>query len=341
MKLNRDLSMDVAKEFLKNRKHAKICEPFAATGIRALRYAKEVRGTGAPGHRGAEKSSKYDAEPRKSDLRSPGIKVFAGDIRQSAIDLIKKNAKLNKVNNIEVFRGDANELLTARKYDLIDLDPFGTPAPFIDSALKGLKANGLLTATATDMMALCGVAPKAGTKMPKYDGAKAMKCEFVHEVAVRLLLGFIARKSKRIMKPLLSLSTEHYIRVFVKFGTPVTGSRQPDIGCVNYNPKTGKRSVSKTPKKGYKHAGPLWTGKLWDKRFVGKLLRGTGALERWGTDSKLRKILETIYQEANGKPLFYTVRELYKGKTQPKITEVLKKFKATRTHFKPQAVRLK
>jgi len=309
MKLNRDLSMTIASEFFKNREQVKVCEPFAATGIRAIRYAKEVSAL---------------------SIQPSGLTIYAGDIRQSAVDLIKKNAKLNKVKNIEVFRCDANELLTARKYDLIDLDPFGTPAPFIDSALKGLKANGLLAATATDMMALCGVAPKAGTKMPKYGGAKSIKCEFVHEVAVRLLLGFIARRSKRVMKPLLSLSTEHYIRVFVKFGK-VEGGRskvEGGIGFVNYNPKTGKRSVSKTPKKGYKHAGPLWIGKLWHKPFLKKL------------DFE-NKLLELMIGEANGKPLFYTVRELYKGKSQPKMLEVLKKFKATRTHFKPQGVRLK
>tara|TARA_Y100000034_G_scaffold87224_1_gene104579 strand:+ start:12711 stop:13799 length:1089 start_codon:yes stop_codon:yes gene_type:complete len=327
MKLNRDLSMAVAREFFKNRASVKICEPFAATGIRAIRYAKELVSTS-------------NLQPQ-----TPNLFVYAGDIRSSAIEMVEKNAKLNKVK-IETFRGDANELLTARKYDLIDLDPFGTPAIFVDSALKGLKANGLLCATATDMMALCGVAPKAGTEMQKYDGAKAIKCEFVHEVAVRLLLGLIARKSKRVMKPLLSLSTDHYIRVFVKFGnltphTPHPTPIQKNIGYVNYNPKTGKRSLSKTPKTGYKHAGPLWIGKLWNKPFIGNLLRGTGAKERRGADKKLVKILETIYEECNGQPLYSSVRELYKGKQQPKLSEVMKKFKATRTHFKDQGVRLK
>jgi tRNA G26 N,N-dimethylase Trm1 len=179
------------------------------------------------------------------------------------------------------------------------------------------------------MMALCGVAPQAGSPMPKYLGATAIKCEFVHEVAVRLLLGLIARKSTRIMKPLVSLSTDHYIRVFVKFLKPQTSNLKPkNIGYVNYNPRTGKRSLSKTPKKGYKQAGPLWIGKLWDKPFLKKL------------DFE-HKLLDMMIEEANGKPLFYSVRELYKGKQQPKLTEVMKKFKATRTHFKDQAVRLK
>ncbi|MFH1450535.1 MAG: hypothetical protein ABIF92_00960, partial [archaeon] len=105
-------------------------------------------------------------------------------------------------------------------------------------------------------------------------------------------------------------------------------------------PKTGARSVSKTPKKGCKHAGPLWIGKIQDKAFVGKLVKGLSSQGHRGTDAKLTKILETIYQEANGKPLFYTTRELVKGE-QPKLEVLLKKFKATRTHFKPQAVRLK
>jgi len=139
-----------------------------------------------------------------------------------------------------------------------------------------------------------------------------------------LLLGLIAGKSKRIIKPVLSLSTDHYIRVFVKFGK--IGKNK--LGYANYNPKTGKRSVSKTLKKVCKHAGPLWIGKLWDKTFLKKL------------DFK-HKLLDLMIEEANGKPLFYTVRGLYKGKDQPKMSEVLKKFKATRTHFKDQGVRLK
>lgn len=324
MKLNRDLSMLVAKEFFKNRKTVAICEPFSATGIRAIRYAKEVRGVGA------------------LERGSVDVKVYSGDISTEAVDLIKKNAELNHVKNITIFYGYAEKLLAQRKYDLVDLDPFGTPAPYVDYALTSLKPNGMLAATATDMMALCGVAPKAGEPMPKYLGARAMKCEFVHEIAVRILLGLIARKSKRKIIPLLSLSTDHYIRVFVKFGA--AGHRGIEVGYVNYNPKTGKRSVSKTKKKGNKHAGPLWIGKIQDKAFVGRLLKqidGYAGTKGPGyRDNRLKKLLETIHSEANGKPLFYTVRELVHGE-QPKIEVLLKKYKATRTHFKPQAIRLK
>jgi len=301
MALNRDFSMAVARSFFKGKKKVKVCEPFGATGIRAIRYALEV----------------------------PGSLVYAGDVRRSSVELIKKNAGLNKARNIEVFHREAKELLTDRKYDLVDLDPFGTPAPFIGPALEGLKASGMLAATATDMMALCGVAPKQGTMMPKYSGACSLKTEYVHEIAVRLLLGFIARKSKRGIKPLLSLSTDHYIRVFVKFGKYVKR-----VGYVNHCFKCGKREVSKRKKKKcccsalYKHAGPLWTGKLWDKKFCKSL-------------NFENKLLDRMVEEANGKPLFYTTRELYRGKQIPKMEVVLKEWNATRTHFKLDGIRIK
>ena len=306
MRLNRDLSMLVANEFFRGRKSVKVCEPLAATGIRALRYAKELSNS----------------------------EVWAGDKRMSAVSIIKQNVELSGAS-VNMFHGDANELMSSRKYDLIDIDPFGTPSPFLDAALSGLKVDGLLGVTATDMMALCGVQPKTGTEMPKYMGAIAIgKIEYVHEVAVRLLLGLITRKSERNIRPLLSLSQDHYIRVFVTF----SGSKKSNIGYLNHCPKCLSRSLSSRKKTkcscgaAYKHAGPLWTGKLWDKPFCQKLKTD---------DVALSKILGFIVGEASGKPLFYTTRELYKGKEIPKMEIILKEHNAARTHFKPDGVRFR
>ena len=41
-------------------------------------------------------------------------------------------------------------------YDVVDLDPYGTPAPLLDSALQCVADGGLLCCTATDMANLCG-----------------------------------------------------------------------------------------------------------------------------------------------------------------------------------------
>jgi tRNA (guanine26-N2/guanine27-N2)-dimethyltransferase len=47
-------------------------------------------------------------------------------------------------------------LLLLQAYDAIDLDPYGTPAHFLDSALQAVAEGGLLAVTATDMAVLCG-----------------------------------------------------------------------------------------------------------------------------------------------------------------------------------------
>lgn len=36
-------------------------------------------------------------------------------------------------------------------YDAVDLDPYGTPAQFLDAAVQAVAEGGLLMVTATDM----------------------------------------------------------------------------------------------------------------------------------------------------------------------------------------------
>eukprot|EP00878_Enallax_costatus_P042476 GHUV01049846.1.p2 GENE.GHUV01049846.1~~GHUV01049846.1.p2 ORF type:complete len:105 (+),score=24.09 GHUV01049846.1:1275-1589(+) len=47
-------------------------------------------------------------------------------------------------------------------YDAIDLDPYGTPVQFLDSAVQAVSEGGLLAVTATDMAVLCGNSGEVG-----------------------------------------------------------------------------------------------------------------------------------------------------------------------------------
>lgn len=42
------------------------------------------------------------------------------------------------------------------KFDIVDLDPYGSMVPFLYSTLKSIKKNGLLCVTCTDSWVLCG-----------------------------------------------------------------------------------------------------------------------------------------------------------------------------------------
>ena len=45
------------------------------------------------------------------------------------------------------------------RYDVIDLDPYGTASPFLDAAVQAVEDGGLLCVTCTDMPVLSGNYP--------------------------------------------------------------------------------------------------------------------------------------------------------------------------------------
>ena len=55
-----------------------------------------------------------------------------------------------------------------KRYNVIDVDPYGSPTRFLDSAVRALKNGGLIALTATDMAVLCGVKALVCTR--KYFG---------------------------------------------------------------------------------------------------------------------------------------------------------------------------
>lgn len=171
----------------------KICEPLSATGLRGMRYFTEL-----PNDKIEE--------------------IVANDMDSKAVDCIKQNMIINKVNEsqFKVYQKDASQLLYSfpKYFDVLDMDPYGTAIPFIDSCLYSAKNGSLLCVTFTDMPVLCGNYPE--TTFYKY-GAIPFKASFCHEVAKRLALFAIstsASKYKKVIKPLLSFNAEFYIRLF-------------------------------------------------------------------------------------------------------------------------------
>ena len=198
MEFNRDLTVLAFKAYQHMVNHEiSICEPFTSQGIRGIRFAAEVDGV---------------------------TKVLLSDINTTAYELAKHNIELNKLENkITLKHKDANCVLSCnaspkKRFDIIDIDPFGTPVPYLDSAFRALKNNGLMAATATDLAPLCGVHAKACVR--KY-GGKPLRTEYCHELAVRLLAGCMASLAAKHdigIRILFSHSSDHYIRVYAQIG---------------------------------------------------------------------------------------------------------------------------
>ncbi|WP_457612310.1 tRNA (guanine(10)-N(2))-dimethyltransferase, partial [Methanocaldococcus sp.] len=248
METCRDISVAIIKAFLEiyNYKDFYIADALAGSGVRGLRYAKEIGG-----------------------------EVYLNDINPKAYERIIKNAELNNIKNIKVFNEDANIFLAKhyRFFHVVDIDPFGSPAPYIDMAIRALKTkNSLLCLTATDTAALCGRAKKACLRKYLAYPLSGRDC---HEFALRILLGYtmrIATKYEIFLKPIFAHATDHYVRVYLKTDR---GAKKADktfeyLGYVK--DINGFKMIKPYDKPEEGFSGPMYIGDLYDKDLVEKAL---------------------------------------------------------------------
>ena len=304
MEFNRDVSVMVLNAL--NKKN--ILDGLAGTGIRGVRIANEVGGN-----------------------------VVINDGNKEAYEIIKRNIKLNNLDNAFAENKNLNTLLSESRYDYIDIDPFGSPAPFIDSAMRGIKKDGVIAVTATDTATLCGVYPK--TCLRRYS-AVPLKTEYAKEIGLRILIGFCVKEGAKYdlgFKPLLGHSTEHYFRIYLQAekGVKKADKCMEKIGYVLHDFKTGERKICKEADKNYSIAGPLWIGKLFDKKFLNKI----EIKDYFGTKKRIIKMLGLWKDEANASALYYEVNNIAKMvKTSPlPMAKILKLLSSSRTHFSPTA----
>ena len=178
------------------------------------------------------------------------------------------------VNGIFFQKMDAKLAMADASYQWIDIDPFGSPVPFIDSAIQSLARTGVLEVTATDTAALTG--SSLSSQKRRYD-SQGIVDDYAHDDAVRVLLGLIAKVAAmhdRVIKPILSLFDGHHVRVSVLVKTSKEGASdfQNNIGyrlrCQDLPYKFIKYPDSKQIKDS---SGPLWTGPLMDKEIAGRM----------------------------------------------------------------------
>lgn len=80
---------------------------------------------------------------------------------------------------------------------MIDLDPYGTAVPFLESSLSAMQNGGLMCVTFTDMAVLC--ARKPHVCFYKY-GAAPLPKKYCHEMALRIVLYTISTMANKYGK---------------------------------------------------------------------------------------------------------------------------------------------
>jgi tRNA (guanine26-N2/guanine27-N2)-dimethyltransferase len=270
-----------------------ILDALSATGLRALRYAKEI---------------------------PQATRIVSNDLSPAAVEAIKLNIKYNEVENIvRPNVGDARAYMyslqgethtndgNGKKFNVIDLDPYGTAGMFLDAAVQAVNDGGMLCVTCTD------AAVFASTGYPEKTyalyGGIPVRLPHGHEVGLRLILHAIASAAAKYglsVEPLLSLSIDYYARVFVRVHkSPIEVKALSsttmlvyscDSGCGAWRTQYLTSTKVKTAKNGHFHtnyclgqaptaspccehcgfkthlAGPMWGGPLHNPDFIQKIL---------------------------------------------------------------------
>lgn len=334
MELNRDLSVAALTVYRQMKDDdIKICDAFGGSGIRGIRYSKEIKGV---------------------------FLAVVNDLNPLAVEIAIENVEQNSLTNVKVCREDANLLLRKcrGKFDVVDIDPFGTPSPYVESAASSLKAGGMICVTATDTSALCGTYKKPCIR--KYN-AKPLRNEYCHETGIRILAGFLSRtfsKYKKYLDFQFSHSTEHYMRLYALVGKGAKNTDQSleNLGYIAHCPKCLNRQIFKgiTPRIPFKCpecnevwdvGGPLWCGKIQNSDFLADMLDIVPKINL-NTENKVLKLLEKCLNESNAPPTFYDLHAICrKLKTSaPPIKLIMDFIKeggyhVSRTHFNPNGVK--
>ncbi|PIA46067.1 hypothetical protein AQUCO_01600384v1 [Aquilegia coerulea] len=316
-----DASEEAAKEADGKRrelKPAKVLEALAASGLRALRYAREVEGIS---------------------------QVIALDNDPVSVEACKRNIKFNGSvagSKVEAHLADARVymLMHPKEFDVVDLDPYGSPSVFLDSAVQSVSDGGILMCTATDMAVLCG--GNGEVCYSKY-GSYPLRGKYCHEMALRILLACIeshANRYKRYIVPVLSVQMDFYVRVFVRIFTSASAMKNTPlklsyvyqcVGCDSFHLQCLARTVSKNNNsvrylpgygpvvpqecsdcgKRFNVGGPIWSAPIHDQDWVSSILSSVKSMrERYPAYDRISAVLTTVSEELPDVPLFLSLHNL-------------------------------
>ncbi|KFK37699.1 hypothetical protein AALP_AA3G017300 [Arabis alpina] len=298
-------------------KPPKVLEALSASGLRALRYAREIEGIG---------------------------QVVALDNDLASVEACQRNIKFNgsvAISKVESHHTDArvHMLTNPKEFDVVDLDPYGSPSIFLDSAVQSVTDGGLLMCTATDMAVLCG--GNGEVCYSKY-GSYPLRGKYCHEMALRILLASIeshANRYKRYIVPVLSVQMDFYVRVFVRIYTSASAMKNTPlklsyvyqcIGCDSFHLQPVGRSLPKNNSvrylpaigpvvtqecshcgKKYNMGGPIWSAPIHDQEWVTSILDSVKSMkDRYPAYDRIYAVLTTVSEELLDVPLFLSLHNL-------------------------------
>jgi len=326
----RDLGVLAAAIYRRERGQLRVLDAMAGCGVRSLRYYLES---------GADWLWVNEGNPELHEVLRDNLEVtIPGD-------------------RYELVHEEANRLFLQcyadrDYYDLLDIDAFGSGAPFISTSLWAARLGGLIYLTSTDGRTISG---REREKSLRVYGAYARHHPAVHEQGLRLLLGSLQQQAaaKQFgIEPIFSLFGVQTYRVMVRL---VPGERltEDNYGWLGYCHECGEfRRVSWRTLAGSNCgadgsrlilSGPMWLGALHDRAELEKM---AVLAADWGWTSQV-ELLSVMAQEADLPPYFYKLSEIGRrgGVTElPKRDRAIaylqeRGYRAVKTHIDPEGIK--
>ena len=316
--LNRDITIAVLREWQDRTADDEYLDATAASGIRGVRGA------------------------------AAGWDVTCCDYDERAVERCRTNLTRNDLDGQVVHR-DANAYMHESRFDVVDIDPFGTPIPFADAAFRCTRS--LVCITATDTAPLCGAHFESGVR--SYS-AVPRNTDFHAEMGLRILLSALARTAARYdvgVTPLLSHATRHYVRTYLATDHRATDANAAidELGYIDHCEDCLYRTTTSgliaetydtCPNCGSSRintAGPVWLGSTREVGFVTDVRERV--TEELGTATRSRRLLDTVTEEIDT-PTHYDQHRLSKqwGVSAMAMDDFLEAlrgtgFEASRTHY--------
>lgn len=298
-----------------NKKGMKIADPLAGSGIRSLRFLQELK---------------------KGKIKE----LFVNDKKEDFLVVFEKSLRLNKLtkSTVNISNEDASLFLFHQGgFDYIDIDPFGSPNPFLAAAIARISRGGIVAVTATDTAALTGTYLRATKR--KY-WAASLRNYLMHEIGLRILIRKVQLQGVQFEKaliPILAYHKDHYFRVY--FVSARSKEKCDEImkqqqfllycfKCLNF--KISHYNADKCAcGNSFVFAGPLWAGSLAEEKLLKMMVKNNPFPEE-------QKFLELLHAESKINVIgFYDLHVIAKkyGLETTKLGLVLKKVRGVRTQF--------
>lgn len=298
--------------------HFKVLDALSATGLRALRYAHELP---------------FVTSVVANDLSQKATEMIALNVDHNSLKAKITPVTGNAVAHMYQLAGQEHKGGPGKLYDVVDLDPYGTAVPFLDSAVQALCSGGLLCVTCTDTAVF--MSNSYPEKAFSLYGGTSVKGQCAHEGGLRLMLHAIATTAARYgiaIEPLLSLSIDYYARVFVRLKRSPADVKflmaktmtlsHCDNGCHAIVPQWLGKSTAAKDKRGqqfWKHGysqlsggefcehcsfkthvnGPMWGGPLHNPAFIERILSFLPAIDKstYPTYERMEGMLTSALEE--------------------------------------------